>query len=53
METVDSPGSPKKENTLIPYESPTIEQLEEILHGGQLSCNHVDEVWPNLFLGDM
>ncbi|KAI5107946.1 hypothetical protein C0J45_1540, partial [Silurus meridionalis] len=28
-------------------------QLEEILHGGQLSCNHVDEVWPNLFLGDM
>uniref|UniRef100_A0A8C1MYT6 Dual specificity protein phosphatase n=1 Tax=Cyprinus carpio TaxID=7962 RepID=A0A8C1MYT6_CYPCA len=27
--------------------------LEDMLHGGQLSCNHVDEVWPNLFLGDM
>ncbi|XP_050982941.1 dual specificity protein phosphatase 13A family protein [Labeo rohita] len=34
-------------------ESPSIEELEDILHGGQLSCNHVDEVWPNLFLGDM
>lgn len=31
----------------------TFEELEDILHGGQLSCNHVDEVWPNLFLGDM
>lgn len=35
------------------YETPTVEQLEEILHGGQLSCNRADEVWPNLFLGDM
>ncbi len=34
-------------------QSPSIEELEDILHGGQLSCNHVDEVWPNLFLGDM
>lgn len=37
----------------ILYETPTIEQLEDILHGSQLSCNHVDEVWPNVFLGDM
>ncbi|XP_056113078.1 dual specificity protein phosphatase 13A family protein isoform X2 [Rhinichthys klamathensis goyatoka] len=34
-------------------ETPSIEELEDILHGGKLSCNHVDEVWPNLFLGDM
>ncbi|KAK7140192.1 hypothetical protein R3I94_012716 [Phoxinus phoxinus] len=37
----------------ISSETPSIEELEDILHGGQLSCNHVDEVWPNLFLGDM
>ncbi|KAL7889864.1 hypothetical protein AOLI_G00021220 [Acnodon oligacanthus] len=54
METVDSPESAKEKNpTFVPYDCPTIEQLEDILHGGQLSCNHVDEVWPNLFLGDM
>ncbi|XP_026873447.2 dual specificity protein phosphatase 13A family protein [Electrophorus electricus] len=42
------------ENCLsIPCESPNIEQLEDMLHEGQLSCNHVDEVWPNLFLGNM
>ncbi|KAL2083732.1 hypothetical protein ACEWY4_021505 [Coilia grayii] len=34
-------------------ETTSMETLEEVLHGGQLSCNHVDEVWPNLFLGDM
>ncbi|KAJ8418207.1 hypothetical protein AAFF_G00139160 [Aldrovandia affinis] len=33
--------------------TPTLVALEEILHSGQTSCNHVDEVWPNLFLGDM
>ncbi|XP_051503711.1 dual specificity protein phosphatase 13-like [Myxocyprinus asiaticus] len=34
-------------------ETPSVEQLEDILHAGQLSCNNVDEMWPNLFLGDM
>ncbi|XP_073729355.1 dual specificity protein phosphatase 13A isoform X2 [Misgurnus anguillicaudatus] len=46
MESVDS-GKVNINETL------SVEQLEDILHGGQLSCNHVDEVWPNLFLGDM
>ncbi|XP_054839411.1 dual specificity protein phosphatase 13-like [Eublepharis macularius] len=33
-------------------ETPTVKELEELLNTGRSSCNHVDEVWPNLFLGD-
>lgn len=33
-------------------ETPTIKDLEELLNTGRPSCNHADEVWPNLFLGD-
>uniref|UniRef100_A0ACB8ETA0 Dual specificity protein phosphatase 13 isoform A n=2 Tax=Sphaerodactylus townsendi TaxID=933632 RepID=A0ACB8ETA0_9SAUR len=35
-----------------PTETPTVKELEELLYTGRPSCNHVDEVWPNLFLGD-
>ncbi|XP_047673483.1 dual specificity protein phosphatase 13 isoform X2 [Tachysurus fulvidraco] len=35
------------------YETPSVKDLERILYGGIRSGNHVDEVWPNLFLGDM
>ncbi|XP_067286613.1 dual specificity protein phosphatase 13B-like isoform X1 [Pseudorasbora parva] len=34
-------------------ETPSIRELEKILFGGKRSGNHADEVWPNLFLGDM
>ncbi|XP_047458965.1 dual specificity protein phosphatase 13A family protein [Mugil cephalus] len=34
-------------------EIPTLQELEEILHSAPRSCRHGDEVWPNLFLGDM
>uniref|UniRef100_A0ACB8ESZ9 Dual specificity protein phosphatase 13 isoform A n=1 Tax=Sphaerodactylus townsendi TaxID=933632 RepID=A0ACB8ESZ9_9SAUR len=34
-------------------ETPTVKELEELLNTGRPSCNHVDEVWPNLFLGDL
>ncbi|MBN3294921.1 DS13A phosphatase, partial [Amia calva] len=34
-------------------QTPSVKELEDILHSGKTSCNHVDEVWPNLFLGDM
>ncbi|XP_053495694.1 dual specificity protein phosphatase 13-like isoform X2 [Ictalurus furcatus] len=34
-------------------ETPSVKELERILYGGKRSGNHVDEVWPNLFLGDM
>uniref|UniRef100_A0A670HT51 Dual specificity protein phosphatase n=1 Tax=Podarcis muralis TaxID=64176 RepID=A0A670HT51_PODMU len=33
-------------------ETPTLKDLEQLLNSGRSSCNHVDEVWPNLFLGD-
>uniref|UniRef100_A0A4W4HQC8 Dual specificity protein phosphatase n=1 Tax=Electrophorus electricus TaxID=8005 RepID=A0A4W4HQC8_ELEEL len=31
----------------------SIKALERFLFGGKRSGNHVDQVWPNLFLGDM
>ncbi|XP_077202120.1 dual specificity protein phosphatase 13A-like [Paroedura picta] len=34
-------------------ETPTLKGLEELLNTGRPSCNHADEVWPNLFLGDL
>lgn len=33
--------------------SPSLEELEEVLHSAPRSCRHGDEVWPNLYLGDM
>ncbi|KAI1894270.1 hypothetical protein AGOR_G00114080 [Albula goreensis] len=44
---------PAQGSDSVSSETPTLTELEEILHSGQTSCNHVDEVWPNLFLGDM
>uniref|UniRef100_A0A8D0B579 Dual specificity protein phosphatase n=1 Tax=Salvator merianae TaxID=96440 RepID=A0A8D0B579_SALMN len=34
-------------------ETPTVKDIEQLLNTGRPSCNHVDEVWPNLFLGDL
>nr|XP_015101049.1 dual specificity protein phosphatase 13 isoform X1 [Vicugna pacos] len=31
---------------------PSILELEELLRAGKFSSNHVDEVWPNLYIGD-
>lgn len=33
--------------------SPSVKELVNVLYGGKGFGNHVDEVWPNLFLGDM
>uniref|UniRef100_A0A669D5Y4 Dual specificity protein phosphatase n=1 Tax=Oreochromis niloticus TaxID=8128 RepID=A0A669D5Y4_ORENI len=33
--------------------TPSVKDLEKILYGGKRFGNHVDEVWPNLFIGDM
>lgn len=35
------------------WEIPSLQDLEEVLHSAPRSCRHGDEVWPNLFLGDM
>ncbi|XP_035467777.2 dual specificity protein phosphatase 13-like isoform X1 [Scophthalmus maximus] len=32
---------------------PSVKDLTEVLYGGKRFGNHVDEVWPNLFIGDM
>ncbi|XP_040905370.1 dual specificity protein phosphatase 13A family protein [Toxotes jaculatrix] len=40
-----------REQTL--WESPSLQELEEVLHSAPRSCRHGDEVWPNLLLGDM
>ncbi|XP_056147464.1 dual specificity protein phosphatase 13-like [Lampris incognitus] len=34
-------------------EGPSVEELAEVLHSAPHSCRHADEVWPNLYLGDM
>ncbi|KAJ8361630.1 hypothetical protein SKAU_G00181550 [Synaphobranchus kaupii] len=44
---------PAQERSAVSSGTPSLTELEEILHSGQTSCRHVDEVWPNLFLGDM
>lgn len=31
----------------------SVKELVKVLYGGQRFGNHVDEVWPNLFIGDM
>uniref|UniRef100_A0A670ZT43 Dual specificity phosphatase 13A n=1 Tax=Pseudonaja textilis TaxID=8673 RepID=A0A670ZT43_PSETE len=33
-------------------DSPSVQDLEQLLNTGSPSCHHADEVWPNLFLGD-
>ncbi|XP_071377441.1 dual specificity protein phosphatase 13A-like [Centroberyx affinis] len=35
------------------WDIPSLEELEEVLHSAPRSCRHGDEVWPNLYLGDM
>uniref|UniRef100_A0A672G8B1 Dual specificity protein phosphatase n=1 Tax=Salarias fasciatus TaxID=181472 RepID=A0A672G8B1_SALFA len=32
---------------------PSIKELIKVLYGGKRFGNHVDEVWPNLYIGDM
>uniref|UniRef100_H3D6K8 Dual specificity protein phosphatase n=1 Tax=Tetraodon nigroviridis TaxID=99883 RepID=H3D6K8_TETNG len=39
--------------TLRDRRSPSVKELVNVLYGGKRFGNHVDEVWPNLFLGDM
>ncbi|KAM6986443.1 dual specificity protein phosphatase 26 [Aplochiton taeniatus] len=30
----------------------TVSELERLLYTGKTACNHADEVWPNLYIGD-
>lgn len=40
-------------NSAVRPFTPSVKELEKVLYGGRRSGNHVDEVWPNLFIGDM
>ncbi|XP_017288784.1 LOW QUALITY PROTEIN: dual specificity protein phosphatase 13-like [Kryptolebias marmoratus] len=35
------------------YTPPSVKELQKVLFGGKRFGNHLDEVWPNLFIGDM
>lgn len=39
--------------TNAPWLNLSVEELEDVLHAAARSCRHCDEVWPNLYLGDM
>lgn len=41
------------ENTNVNTDTPSVKDLVKVLYGGKRFGNHVDEVWPNLFIGDM
>ncbi|XP_061564291.1 dual specificity protein phosphatase 13A-like [Cololabis saira] len=40
-------------NSTVTPATPSVKELEKVLYGGKRFGNHVDEVWPNLFIGDM
>ncbi|XP_047465679.1 uncharacterized protein LOC125022798 [Mugil cephalus] len=42
-----------QENTDASSSTPSVKELEKVLYGGKRFGNHADEVWPNLFIGDM
>ena len=33
--------------------TPSVKELVKVLYGGKRFGDHVNEVWPNLFIGDM
>ncbi|XP_012720802.2 dual specificity protein phosphatase 13 isoform X2 [Fundulus heteroclitus] len=37
----------------VPCVNTSLKELQKILYGGKRFGNHADEVWPNLFIGDM
>lgn len=47
------PGEEEKCVDMETRRIPSIQELEEVLHSAPRSCRHCDEVWPNLYLGDM
>lgn len=41
------------ENRAISPHTPSVRDIVKVLYGGKRFGNRVDEVWPNLFIGDM
>ncbi|XP_044034785.1 dual specificity protein phosphatase 13-like [Siniperca chuatsi] len=42
-----------QESNVVSSATPSVKDLVKVLYGGKRFGNHVDEVWPNLFIGDM
>lgn len=42
-----------QENSGTSFHTTSVKEIERVLYGGKKFGNHVDEVWPNLFIGDM
>lgn len=51
--TEDSNAEEDEDPTCVAGRIPSVQELEELLHSAPSSCHHGDEVWSNLFLGDM
>lgn len=43
----------KQDSLVVSSPTPSVKDLVKVLYGGKRFGNHVDEVWPNLFVGDM
>lgn len=41
------------DSSAISDATPSVKDLVKVLYGGKRFGNHVDEVWPNLFIGDL
>ncbi|XP_034716604.1 dual specificity protein phosphatase 13-like [Etheostoma cragini] len=41
------------ESKAVSPATPSVKDLVKVLYGGKRFGNHVNEVWPNLFIGDM
>ncbi|XP_041829243.1 dual specificity protein phosphatase 13-like [Melanotaenia boesemani] len=42
-----------QEKDAVSLLTPSVKELQRVLYGGKRFGNHVDEVWPNLLIGDM
>ncbi|XP_051897328.1 serine/threonine/tyrosine-interacting-like protein 2 [Pristis pectinata] len=44
---------PSNSSTIRDSGTPSVLELEDILESSRVPLNHVDEVWPNLYIGDL
>ncbi|XP_043534838.1 dual specificity protein phosphatase 13-like [Chiloscyllium plagiosum] len=44
---------PSTDNTIHDPKSPSVTELEMTLESSKAQLNHIDEVWPNLYIGDL
>ncbi|XP_078055733.1 dual specificity protein phosphatase 13A-like [Mustelus asterias] len=53
-EVTQSSGNPAfSKNSTPKANTPTVIELEEILRNNRVPLSRIDEVWPNLYIGDM